>query len=239
MKNPVVNNRSFAAIFSAITLALTLIGAVLRLINIYCNFEISAGYYYSSAILPDIMHIFFVLSVLALGVLSFVMAKRISLELIESESDPTAKVIPCFVAVAALVYIVAKTYFDVYFPMNSPNKILLHMVCLTAMFFFVTLARLLIGTLKTKSYLFYLSATVFLSGVYAIPSVFFCVISQIYRDYTYFYFDIIVLAVFIFATIKLIALITAKKPQITLDNAESIDPIFEETDSVPENTTEE
>lgn len=243
MKNPIASCRKSAAIFGAIALALTLIGDVLRIINLYVNFEMSTGYYYSSAILVDIMHIFFVLAVIGIGVLSFVLAKKISLTAIEDEKDPTTRVVLCFLAVAALVYIVAKSYFDVYFALNSPNKILLHMACIAAMFYFVTLARLNLGVLKEKSYLFFLAATVFLSGVYAIPSIFFCVISPIYREYTYFYFDIAVLAVFAFTAAKLISLIFAKKPQIIPDVEDEVDPTSEDTDTTtedtPKNTEEE
>ena len=245
MKNPISGNRPCAVVFAAITLALTLIGAVLRIINLYTNFEIDVGYY-SYSPLVDVMHVFFLASVVALGILTLVMLKRIALERIDSEKDPTVGVVLCFLAVAALVYIVAKSYFDVYFAMNSSNKILLHMAAIAAMFFFVTLARLCLGALKPRSYLFFLAATVFMSGVYAIPSVFFCIISRIYREYTYFAFDIAILAAFVFAAVKLIALITAKKPQPLPEEAEAIDVMSETTDesdesieNIPADTTKE
>ena len=235
MKNPIANNRKFAALLGAITLALMLIGIALRIINLYCNFEMETGYYYSSALLPDIMHVFFALSVLTLGILSFVMVKKISLEAIELKKDPTANVVLCFLAIAALIYIVAKSYFDILFALNSPNKILLHMACLAAMFFFLTLARLNLDVLKEKSYLFFISSTVFLCGVYAIPSMFFCVISPIYKEYTYFYFDIAIFAVFVFAAIKLIALVLTKKPQPPVEPIAEIENISDETDNISEN----
>lgn len=242
MKNPIANNRSSALILGAIAFALTFIGAALRVINLYLNFDISIGYYSSSA-LVDIMNIFFVLSVFALGALSFVMVKKLALETSEPEKDPTGKVIVCFLPIAALAYILAKSYFDVYFAMNSPNKILLHMACLAGMFFFVTLARAALGALKGRSYLFYLTTTVFLSGVYAIPSAIFCMISKIYRDYTYFYFDLFILAVFVFAAVKLIALMTATKPEVedapTEANFEPETETETETETEPEATTEE
>lgn len=231
MKNPIANCRKPVAIFVAITMALTLIGLILRIVNLYTNFEISTGYYYSSAILVDIMHIFFVLSVIAIGVLSFVLAKKMLLESIESEKDPTTRVVLYFLAIAAIAYILAKSYFDVYFAFNSPNKILLHMVCLAAMFLFVVLARINLGILKEKAYLFFLAATAFLSGVYAIPSMFFCIISPIYREYTYFYFDIVILAVFTFAVTKLVLLITSKKPQTNVEPVLKEEVIFDKTPS--------
>ena len=237
MKNPIANNRSSALTLGAIAFALTFIGAALRVINLYFNFDMSAGYY-SSSILVDVMNIFLVLSVLALGVLSFLMVKKLSLEAIDPEKDPTGNVIACILPIAALAYILAKSYFDVYFAMNSPNKILLHMACLAAMFFFVALARLALGTLKGKSYLFYLTTTVFLCGVYAIPTAIFCVISKIYRDYTYLYFDIFMLAVFVFAVVKLIALMTATKPETNAEIEAEAD-TEAELEATPENTTEE
>lgn len=253
MKKPIANYRKPVAIFMAITIALTLIGVILRVVNLYTNFEMSTGYYYSSAILVDIMHVFFALSVIAIGVLSFVLAKKMSLETIDSEKDPTPKVILCFLIIAALVYIVAKSYFDVYFAFNSPNKILLHMACLAAMFLFLALARIELGILKEKSYLVFLAATAFLGGVYAIPSMFFCIISPIYREYTYFYFDIVILAVFAFAVTKLVLLITAKKTQINvepvleeevvidnmLSDENEIDITCENSDTAPEKNDEE
>ena len=236
MKNPIANNRKFAAILGAATLALLLIGVALRIINLYFNFEMETGYYYSSALLADIMHVFFALSVLSLGILSFVMVKKISLEAIECKKDPTANVVLCFFVIAALIYIVAKSYFDIHFALNSPNKILLHMACLAAMFFFLTLARLNLDVLKEKSYLFFISATVFLCGVYAIPSMFFCVISPIYKEYTYFYFDLAILAIFIFAAIKLASLILTKKPQSPVENIAEIGDATAETENISENT---
>ena len=241
MKNPIATSRKSAALFGAAALALTLIGTILRIINLYFNFEIEVGYYYSSAILVDIMHVFFLLSVIGIGILALVMVKKISLQAVDGEKDPTAKVLLCFLGIAALVYIVAKSYFDVYFALNSPNKILLHMACLAAMFLFLTIARLHIGALKEKSYLFFLASTVFLSGVYAIPSIYFCIISKIYREYTYLYFDIFIFAVFIFAMAKLITLTLAKKPVITIDPTEETDGALENTDVAPsetENTAE-
>ena len=230
MKNPIANNRSSAIIFGVAAFALTIIGVVLRIINLFSNFEIEAGYYYSSAPLVDVMHIFFAASVLVIGILSFITVKKMSLEAIDSEKDPTLKTVLCFLGIAALIYIVAKSYFDVYMAMNSSNKILLHMACLASMFFFITLARLNIGALKSKSYLFFLASTAFLSGVYAIPSAFFCIISRIYRKYTYFYFDIAILAIFVFATIKLVMLMSANKPQAEAVPQDDIDTIFESDD---------
>ena len=238
MKNPIANNRPLALVFALITLVLTIVGVALRIINLYTNFEIDAGYYVASP-LVDVMHVFFALSVLALLLLSVVMVKKLALETLECEKDPTARVILCLVGIAALVYIVAKSYFDVYFAMNSSNKILLHMASLATMFLFVALARLSLGTLKARSYLFVLAATVFLSGVYAVPSVFFCLISKIYREYTYLYFDIAIFAVFVFATVKLITLITAKKPLPAPEEVQDIDAILENIEASTENTTEE
>ena len=235
MKNPIASSRKSAALFGAIALVLTVIGAALRAVNLYTNFEIEAGYYYSSAILVDIMHAFFVTSVAVFAVLAFVMAKKISLEVIESKKDPALKVVLCYLAVAALVYILAKSYFDVYFAMNSPNKILLHMACIAAMFHFVSLARVNLGALKERAYLFFLATTVFICGVYAVPSMFFCAISKIYREYTYFFFDILIFATFAFATVKLIALTVAKKPEAEILPADDIEAIFEGTE-VPEST---
>jgi hypothetical protein len=231
MKNPIASSRKSAGVFGAIVLALTVIGAVLRIINLYTSFEINTGYYYSSALLVDVMHALFVLAVIGFGVLAFVMAKKISLVAIDRQNDPTVRVLLCFLAVAALVYIIAKSYFDVYFPMNSPNKILLHIACLAAMLLFVALARVNLGVLKERSYLFFLASATFLSGVYAIPSVFFCAISKLYREYTYFFFDVIIFAVFVFAAAKLVLLITAKKPEVEAASADEIEAIFEETDT--------
>ena len=254
MKNPIAGSRKTAALFGVIALALTLIGAALRIINIYSNFEISVGYY-SPALLVDVMHVFFALSVLAIGGVAFALAKKTALETVEDEKDPTLKVVLCFLAIAALVYVLAKTYFDVYVAMNSPNKILLHMACLAAMFFFAALARVYLGSLRDRSYLFFTATAAFLCGVYSIPSIFFCIISKIYREYTYLIFYIIILAVFAFATYKLISLMIAKKPTVVEYPAEEIDAIFEsaddstdnadthdnpeETDSAPENTESE
>ena len=241
MKNPIANNRSAAMLLGALTFALTLIGVVLRALTLYLKFDMSVGYY-TPSLLVSVMNIFLVLSVVAFGVLSFVMIKKLELEAVESEKDPTVKVIALFAAIGVLAYIIAKSYFDIYFAMNSPNKILLHMAALAAMFLFVTLARLAIGTLKGRSYLFFLTATVFLSGTYAIPSVFFSLISKIYREYTYFNFDIIILAVFVFATLKLIALMTATKPEVLTAADESVtdtETVTTEEDTVSENTNEE
>ena len=58
MKNPIANNRPLALVFALITLALTIVGVTLRIINLYTNFEIDAGYYVASP-LVDVMHVFF------------------------------------------------------------------------------------------------------------------------------------------------------------------------------------
>lgn len=231
MKNPIASSRKSAGVFGALVLALTVIGAVLRIINLYTSFEINTGYYYSSALLVDVMHAFFVLAVIGFGILAFVMVKKISLVAIDRQNDPTASVLLCFLAVAVLVYILAKSYFDVYFAMNSPNKILLHMACLAAMLLFVALARVNLGVLKERSYLFFLATATFLSGVYAIPSVFFCAISKLYREYTYFLFDILIFAVFVFAAAKLVLLITVKMPEAEAASADEIEAIFDGTET--------
>ena len=76
MKNPIASNRSSALILGALTFALTLIGTALRAINLYLNFDMRVGYY-SPAVLVDIMNIFFVLSIIVFGALSFVMGTTI------------------------------------------------------------------------------------------------------------------------------------------------------------------
>ena len=241
MKNPIASNRASALLLGALTFALTLTGVVLRAVALYLKFDMNVGYY-APSLLVSIMNVFFIVAAVALLALSFVMIKKLALQALESEKDPTAKVIACFLAIGVLAYIIAKSYFDIYFAMNSPNKILLHMAALSAMFLFVTLARLSVGTLKARSYLFFLTATVFLSGTYAIPSVFFSLISKIYREYTYFNFDLIILAVFVFAVLKLIALMTATMPEALSTPEEALKEAADaapQANASPENTNEE
>ena len=238
MKSPIANNRLSAFAFGGITLILTIIGVILRICNLSLYFDADIGYYSASALLVDIMHIFFACCVLLLGVLSVLIAKKIALENIDDKKDPTAKVILCFLVIGALIYILAKTYFDVYVPMNSSGKILIHMACISAMFFFITQARIYLGLLKPSFYLFSLSATIFLSGTYAIPSIY-ALTAKIYKGYTYLFFDIAILAVFVFALSKLVIMLTATKPEIIPVSADNRDETTEDTDSSSQNVDQD
>ncbi|MBQ8141021.1 MAG: hypothetical protein IJ038_04935 [Clostridia bacterium] len=130
------------------------------------------------------------------------------------------------------VYVLAISYFDVYTQMNSPNKLILHMACLSSMIFFLSEARCLIGTQKKKTYIFSLCVSVLLLGTSSVPSIiaFHLGILENYEyvlfDYAFLFLWIYILVRFVFCFIKPkneSASEISDTPNTELDSAEAAD----------------
>lgn len=107
-----------------------------------------------------------------------------------------------------LVYMIAYSYFDVYTPMNSPNKILLHLSCLSAMIFFISEARCMVGSAKKKLYVFSLCCSVFFAGTSSVCIIPLYLAGKI-TNYSYILFDLVMVAFFVYFVFRLIMLIKA------------------------------
>lgn len=144
-----------------------------------------------------------------------------------------AQAIFVIAVILSLTYFLANSYFDLYTPMNSPAKTIMHLACVSSMIFFVSEARCIIGEAKRRFYVFALSAAVFFSGVSSIPSIISFACKKL--DYNYIAFDVVILAVFIYLSVRLVYLITAKEK--TVANTTEEDSIS--SDISDENSSEE
>ena len=105
------------------------------------------------------------LSVL-LSVLYFMMNLR--------PQDPAVQVLLGFGVILFLVLTLTTSYFDVLVPMNAPNKIFLHLSCLSLTLFLTAEFRALFGTIRKTFYWVSASLALLLSATYAIPALVAC-----------------------------------------------------------------
>ena len=138
-------------------------------------------------------------------------------------------------------YFLANSYFDLYTPMNNPNKISLHIACVSVMIFMACEARCLINESKKRFYVFALASAVFFSGFSSVPA--FIAFLSGKLDYNYFVFDCVVLTLFIYLSARFISLIITKErvaeelsEGTADDSADSADTVIENTDT--DNTEE-
>lgn len=104
-----------------------------------------------------------------ISILLLVAAGYFALNLINQKVE--FKPFGALLLVLLFVCYLAMSYFDVFVQMNSPNKIMMHMSCLSLMLFFMSEARCVAGAMKKKLYIFSTSVAIFFVGVEAIPSI--------------------------------------------------------------------
>jgi hypothetical protein len=126
-----------------------------------------------------------------------------------SALDKFAKVRSILVSavLVALVFVLAISYFNVYIQMNSPEKIMLHLACISSMFFFINEARAVIGDVRHKIYTFSLFTALFFTGVYSIPS-YLAFVANKNRYFSFFYFALLFMPIFIYLAVRALTLLT-------------------------------
>ncbi len=213
MKNSTFGKGAFVTTL----ISTTAVGVILRTLSLFLYFNVSTEYYESSAILPKITHIFFFVAVLGFILLAFATAKNIYVKEFDENKDPTKTVLLSVLAIAVLVFVVAKSYFNVFVPMNAPNKILLHMSAIFCMLLLTALSRMALGTPKKGFYLFTLSSSFFLTAVSSLPALISQIFIEVHRVDLYFYFDILMLVAFTLCAINLISLLKQKSEETAED----------------------
>lgn len=111
------------------------------------------------------------------------------------------------------VFILAISYFDVTVQMNSPEKLLLHITCLSAMFFFILEARCIFENIRKKLYLFWLCTSLFFSGVYSVPSLI-CFVTDGVYDRKFISFIILFFAIFVYLVMRAVNVMKATKKAV-------------------------
>ena len=253
-------------VFILATMALSVVGIALHIINLFFFYDNAIGYYSADAVLPTVMNIFFVAAfvfiiigsaifarapytttgtesnviTLIIGILCaipfailrttplsyaldmpspllYLIATAASLAscvyfiLTAVNKCKNTRTVLAIAVIVTFVYILATSYFNVYVQMNSPRKILLHIACMSAMLFFLSEARCIIGDMRKRFYVFSLCSALFFTGVYAIPS-YIADLAEINQGYTFRYFDTVFIAVFAYLVLRAVMLIiTADK----------------------------
>ncbi len=135
-----------------------------------------------------------------------------------------ARAILMIAIVAALSYILAVSYFDVFVQMNSPNKTLTQLACLASMLFFVYEARAAVGEKKSKLYVFSLSCALFFSGITAFPAIAAYLsgnLGNYFININYILFDALLAVLFVYFAVRLITLmVTADRKDEETDLGE-------------------
>ena len=209
MKNSGLGKSAFAAI----VIGATALGVILRTLCLFLCFDVNTEYFESSAILPKITHVFFFAAVFGFIFLAYAAAKNIYIKPADENRDPTGTVIFSILAIAVLTFVVAKSYFNIFVPMNAPTKILLHMGAIFCMLLLTAVARMALGTMKKGFYLFTLASSLFLTAVSSIPALVAQIFTEGHRVDVYFYFDVLMLIAFTLCVMSLISLLKQKEEE--------------------------
>ena len=127
-----------------------------------------------------------------------------ALNIFGSESTKVPQVVFGFGIVIWLVCILGITYFNIFVPMNSPDKMHLHLALISLMVFFVSEFRGFLIKLKKEVYVWALFFAVFFSGIESVPSLVKYFVNGM-TDYDYLYYDIVVLTLFLYSTVRLVS----------------------------------
>ncbi len=121
-----------------------------------------------------------------------------------SDAIKNSQVVLGFGIIVWSVCILAITYFDIYVPMNSPDKTHLHLALISLMVFFVSEFRSFLLEINKPTYIFTLFAAVFFSGVGTVPSLikYFALGME---GYDYLYYDIVVFTLFLYTAARLVS----------------------------------
>ncbi len=121
-----------------------------------------------------------------------------------SESVRPAQVVLGFGIIVWLVSILAITYFNIYVPMNSPDKTHLHLALISLMLFLVCEFRRFLVKINKPIYIFSLFAAVFFSGLETVPSIIkYFALGM--ADYDYLNYDIVILMLFLYTAVRLVS----------------------------------
>ena len=120
------------------------------------------------------------------------------------EARKLAQVVLGFGTVVWLIAILAITYFDIYVPMNSPDKVHLHFALLALIVFLVSEYRSFLIKINIPVYIFTLFATVFFSCVETVPSLIkYFALGM--AEYDYLYYDIVIFTLFLYTLTRLLS----------------------------------
>ncbi len=119
----------------------------------------------------------------------------------------------------SVVYFLANSYFDLYTPMNAPEKTTLHLACITTMVFFTCEARAIIGEAKKRLYVFSLSIAVFFSGISSLPAMIAYLCGKL--EYNYIVFDAVIFTLFIYLSVRLFYLAAYRQKSVAEDAADT------------------
>ncbi len=127
-----------------------------------------------------------------------------AMNIFSTETIKASQVVLGFGFIVWSVCILAITYFDIYVPMNSPDKTQLHLALIALMLFFVSEFRSFLIKINKPIYFFALFAAVFFSGAEAIPSLIkYFALGMAY--YGYLYYDIVIFTLFLYSTVRLVS----------------------------------
>lgn len=127
------------------------------------------------------------------------------MNIFSAESRKALQVIFGFGIVVWSICILAITYFDVYVPMNSPDKTQIHFALIALMVFFVSEFRSSLIKTNKPIYIFSLFIVVFFSGVETVPSLIkYFALGML--DYDYLYYDVVIFTLFLYSSVRLISL---------------------------------
>lgn len=109
-----------------------------------------------------------------------------------------------FAPTVLCVLILARTYFDMTVPMNSPNKTLIHITCVACMLGFLAQTRAFADRKRKKTYFLFLFSALFFTGASSVPSIILYCSNNF--DNSYIKFDAILLALFIYLVANTVSL---------------------------------
>ncbi len=115
------------------------------------------------------------------------------------------------------------TYFDVYVQLNSPDKTILHLALVACMAFFVSEFRCFVDGVKSKSYLFFASCAILLSGTSSVPSLVAYMFGRSVGE-KYIFYNVVLFALFAYCAARLVSFVFARKSEedlVTEDSEES------------------
>ncbi len=138
-----------------------------------------------------------------------------------AESNKTLQTIFGFGVVIWAICVLATTYFDIFVPLNSPDKIILHLALLSLMVFFVSEFRCFLAEIKKTLYVFSLCFAVYFSGVASVPSLIKWIALGM-SDYNYLYYDIVIFGLFVYVTVRLISFaFSSEKREVSVPVSET------------------
>ncbi|MBO5882961.1 MAG: hypothetical protein J6Q78_00970 [Clostridia bacterium] len=119
-----------------------------------------------------------------------------------------------FLTIVWFIVSLATSYFDPYVQMNSPDKLIFHMACLSGMLFILGEIRCYFSTPRKTLYMFSLSLASLFLFTTSVPSILVTLFGDGLRGYVLLAEDVVCFAVGLFATAKLISIAFFEEEEI-------------------------